>query len=196
MVAEHQIIFSLWKPLLTNTYLKVNICLYALLTYKSAFDTVWRKGLFFKLLQHRIGNNFLSTLQNVYSEVHYKVKLDLGISATISSANGVKRGCVLSPTLFILFLSDFPSIFDNTCDAVSPGDAQLNRMMFADDLVLLSTTTEGLPECCLDKLLAYTRRWNLKVNINKTKMIIFNKGGHIIKHFNFWLGMEPISITQ
>ena len=170
--------------------------MHALLTYKSAFDTVWRKGLFFKLLQRGIGNNILSTLQSVYSEVHYKVKLDFGISATISSANGVKQGCVPSPTLFILFLSDFPSIFDNTCDPVSPGDAQLNRMMFVDDLVLLSTTTtEGLPECCLDKLLTYTRRWNLKVNIDKTKIIIFNKGGHIIKHFNFWLGMEPM-ITQ
>ena len=48
----------------------------------------------------------------------------------------------------------------------------------------------------VDKLLTYTRRWNLNVNIDKTKVIIFNKGGHIIKRFNFWLGTEPVSITQ
>ena len=117
------------------------------------------------------------------------------MSPTISSANGVKQGCVLSPTLFNIFLSDFPSIFDNTCDPVSLGDAHLNCMMFADDLVLLSTTAEGL-QCWFDKLLTYTRRWNLNVNIDKTKVIIFNKGGHIIKRFNFWLGTEPVSITQ
>ena len=163
--------------------------------YKSAFDTVWRKGLFFKLLQHGVGCNFLSTLQSVNNEVHYNVNLDFGISPTISSANAVKQGCVLSPTLFNIFLSDFPSIFDNTSDPVSLGDAHLNCMVFADDLVLLSNTAEGL-QCCLDKLLTYTRRWNLKVNIDMTKVIIFNKGGHIIKRLNFWLSTEPISITQ
>ena len=183
------------KNLIDKYLLKGKYMFACFVDYKSAFDTVWRKGLFFKLLRHGIGCNFLSTLQSVYSEVHYNVKLDFGMSPTISSANGVKQGCVLSPTLFNLFLSDFPSIFDNTCDPVSLGDAHLNCMMFADDLVLLSTTAEGL-QCCLDKLLTYTRRWNLNVNIDKTKVIIFNKGGHIIKRFNFWLGTEPVSITQ
>ena len=34
--------------------------------YKSAFDTMWRKGLFFKLLRHGIGCNFLP-LSRVYT---------------------------------------------------------------------------------------------------------------------------------
>ena len=48
--------------------------------------------------------------------------------------------------------------------------------MFADDLVLLSESAEGLQKC-IDKLDDYCSMWGLSVNIDKTKVIIFNKGG-------------------
>ena len=91
--------------------------------YKSAFDTVWRNDMFFKLLQHGISGNFLSYPQSVYSEVHYNVKLDSDISSAVPSANGVKQECVLSPTPYNLFLSDFPFILDGTCDPISLDNA-------------------------------------------------------------------------
>ena len=109
--------------------------------YKSAFDTVWWKALFYKLLSCGVGGNFLSILQNMYDEVYYCVKLDQGISAKIRSNTGVKQGCVMSPTLFNLFLTDFPDIFDDNCAPITLNNSKLNCLMFADDLVLMPWQT-------------------------------------------------------
>ena len=44
--------------------------------FKAAFDSVWRKALFYKLLQSNIGGNFLAILQNMYTDVQYCVKVN------------------------------------------------------------------------------------------------------------------------
>ena len=49
------------------------------------------------------------------------------------------------------------AIFDNTCDPVSLRDLNVNCMMFADDLVLLSTSA-SVRQRYLDKLLIYTKK--------------------------------------
>ena len=46
--------------------------------------------------------------------------------------------------------------------------------MYADDLVILSTTQEGLQKC-LDELYKYCIEWKLDVNIGKTKCMQFMK---------------------
>ena len=61
----------------------------------------------------------------MYSEVSYAVKTTHGITEKFSSNVGVKQGCVLSPSLFNLFLYDLPNIFDNTCNPVQLSDIQL-----------------------------------------------------------------------
>ena len=163
--------------------------------FKSAFDTVWRKALFFKLLKYDIGGNFLSIIQNMYSDVQYRVKIDNLLSPPIESCVGVKQGCVLSPLLFNLYLSDFPQIFDDSCDPVSINQFKLNCLMFADDVVLLSETASGLQNC-INQMSNYCSMWQLSVNISKTKVVIFNKGGHRISRFTFSLHDETIEIAQ
>ena len=53
--------------------------------------------------------------------------------------------------------------------------------MYADDIVLLSTSPQGLQNK-LDILKQYCNDWCLTVNTNKTKVLIFNKAGKHIKH--------------
>jgi hypothetical protein len=53
-------------------------------------------------------------------------------------------------------------------------------LMYADDLILLSETKEGL-QSQIDKLSDYCTKWKLKVNIKKTKIMIFNRGNRFIK---------------
>ena len=67
--------------------------------------------------------------------------------------------------------------------------------MFADDIVLLSESATGLQNC-LNALEAYCEKWNLTVNTAKTKVVIFNKGGHILKRFKFCYRNELLEITQ
>ena len=48
--------------------------------------------------------------------------------------------------------------------------------MYADDLVMLSESPEGLQKC-MDKLKAYTLEWGLQINKEKTKVLIFQRCG-------------------
>ena len=50
-------------------------------------------------------------------------------------------------------------------------DAKLNCLSYADDLLLLSESKEGL-QSFSDSVKAYCERWKLKVNLNKTKIMI------------------------
>ncbi len=152
--------------------------------FKAAFDTVSRKALLFKLLKAGIGGHFLKMLRSMYENVFFHVKLSTGITESFSSNSGVKQGCVLSPLLFNLFIRDLPDIFDSDCDPVDLHETKLTCLMFADDLVLLSKSASGL-QTCLDNLNSYCNQWGLKVNLNKTKVVIFNKTGRLLKTFTF-----------
>ena len=61
---------------------------------------------------------------------------------TFNSNIGVKQGCVLSPTLFNVYVSNLPDIFDESRDHVDLYDTKLNCLMYADDLVLMSETAK------------------------------------------------------
>ena len=107
----------------------------------------------------------------------------------------MKQGCVLSPLLFNLYLSDLPRIFTDECHPIHLNDCKLNCLMFADDLILMSESAEGLQKC-LDKLQEYCTKWCLTVNIDKTKVIIFNKGGARYSRYKFRIMNCDIEITD
>ena len=162
--------------------------------FKSAFDTVWRRALIYKLVKLGITGKFIDIIENMYSSVFYCVKLNGCISEKIPSNVGVKQGCVLSPLLFNLYLHDLTSIFDPTCDPISLYDIKLSCLMFADDLVILSESAKGLQNA-LDKLYEYCSQWGLTVNTNKTKVLIFNRGGYPLSQYNFKLNGSDIEIV-
>ena len=52
----------------------------------------------------------------------------------------------------------------------------INALMYADDLIIISESKEGLQKQ-LNKLNEYCKKWKLEVNIKKTKIMIFNRAG-------------------
>ena len=96
------------------------------------------------------------------------------ISPSFISLLGVRQGDNLSPTLFNIFVNDLPRIFDDTCKPVSVGNVFINCMLYADDLVIMSESNQGLQEA-MNKLGNYCDRWGLEVNINKTKFNVSKK---------------------
>ena len=60
-------------------------------------------------------------------------------------------------------------------------NTQISSLLFADDLAVFSLIKNGSQEK-LDFLEKYYRQWNLNLNLNKTKVIIFNKLGNTIKY--------------
>ena len=68
-------------------------------------------------------------------------------------------------------------------------------LFWADDLVLLSKTKDGLQKK-LDILAKYSADWKLKVNIDKTKSLIFNKSGRLIKTDKVYYKGDMIEPTK
>ena len=56
-------------------------------------------------------------------------------------------------------------------------EVPVNALMYADDLILLSDTPEGLHKH-IDKLSKYCDDWRLNINLKKTKIMIFNRGNN------------------
>ena len=93
--------------------------------FRKAYDSVWREGLFFKLISNGCSKNFMRILLSMYSSVVTSVKLHNGITPFFKSHIGVKQGCNLSPTLFNIFVNDIPSLFTNSCAPVKLGETNL-----------------------------------------------------------------------
>ena len=95
------------------------------------------------------------------------------------------QGCPLSPILFNIFIDDiFHEINLVNKHNVSLDDTFcFSTLAYADDLGLLSTTTEGLQKS-IDAVGHYCRKWKWKLDINykKTKCMRFTKGSQRGKH--------------
>ena len=88
----------------------------------------------------------------------------------------MRQGCVLSPALFNLFLNDLPLQLNcPEADAfLLPDGTKLSCLLYADDLVLLSHSQQGLQNS-LDKLSTFCEQWKMQVNLKKTKIMVFQK---------------------
>ena len=73
------------------------------------------------------------------------------------------------------------------------GECKVSYLLYADDLLLLSESEHGLQS--LDKLNCYVKKWQMRINIQKTKAIIFNKSGKIFRR-EFKIGNQPIQVTD
>ena len=87
----------------------------------------------------------------------------------------------MSPNLFNIFINDLVDIFDDNCGAFSMGNFNLNCLIYADDVILISQSESGLQNC-LNKLEKYCELWCLDINIDKTKSIVFNESGKLLPY--------------
>ena len=67
--------------------------------------------------------------------------------------------------------------------------------MYTDDVILISESANGLQNC-LNKLSDYCETWNLCINIDKTKGMIFNKSGKAIRKYVFRYNDHVLEITN
>ena len=134
----------------TNTPRRKLFCCFV--DFRKAFDSIWHPGLLKRLLDYGIGGQFFNLIANMYSKSECCVKADTIRSEYFNYNRGVRQGCILSPLLFNLYLNDIPSRLENTqgLDPITlPNGSRLNLLLYADDLVLISTSAVGLQRSIL-----------------------------------------------
>ena len=99
------------------------------LDYSKAFDSVWQKGLLWKIKDTGIQGRIWRTLANFLLGRIIRIKIDNFISDSFQVTLGVPQGSVLSPAFFSLYVSD---MFH---------DCSGTNYKYADDATLLISTT-------------------------------------------------------
>ena len=166
----------------------------AFIDFKKAYDTVDRDLLLKRLQALGINGLFLQNICAMYDSTKYAIKLSNGYLAPIDSNLGLKQGCPLSPMLFNLYIDDIKDIFDDQCHPVEIQETKISHFLYADDLVIISHTAEGL-QTALNSLHVYSGRKCLAVSVKKSKTMIFNRSGKLIKKY-FYLAGKPLEPVQ
>ena len=123
-------------------------------------------------------------------------KIDGKLLTPIVTSIGLKQGDNLSPILFDIFVDDVELIFDSKCEpVVLSNELSLNHLLYADDIAILSLSREGLQHS-LDNLHEYCKVWYLEVSIKKTKVIVFNSSGRVLKPFQVVYDGKPIEMVK
>ena len=68
-------------------------------------------------------------------------------------------------------------------------------MLFADDVILTSYCVKGL-QTQINLLKQYADNISMKINMHKTKIIIFRKGGFLGANKIWWYGKEVIEVVN
>ena len=163
--------------------------------FKKAFDSIWHEGLLYKLLESGIGGKTYDIIKSMYSNNTCAVRIGKKHTDFFQQSRGVRQGCSLSPTLFNIYINELAKTLEQSkTPGIKLADTEVKCLLFADDLVLLSPTKEGLQQH-LDLLHKFSQTWALTVNQAKTKIMIFEKR-HSHVNQQFFLNTTALEQTK
>jgi hypothetical protein len=133
------------------------------------FDTVWVKGLLYKLT---ILNFPLYLVKTPSSYLHSRTFQSSFNSATSTRRNmrtGVAQGGIVSPVLFSLYVNDMPA-----------PSRHVELALYADDTALIATSRSPLLlvsylETYLNRLELWLRDWRIAINVSMSTAVLFAK---------------------
>ena len=83
----------------------------------------------------------------------------------------------------------------NGIDGIDIGLIKIFLLLYADDIVIFSSSPEGLQDG-LNQLETYCKRWKLQVNTSKTKIMVFRKGGMLPRNLSFSFDNTVLEIVN
>lgn len=161
--------------------------------YQKAFDYVVRDNLWYKLLKVGVRGKMYNIIRSMYKSVSSTIK---GVTEPIQCVLGVRQGESLSPFLFAIYVNDLEDYMkEKGVRGLTIDTLKLFVLFYADDAVLFSDTRAGLQEG-LDALTEYCQRWKLKLNTEKSKVVVFRAGGQLSRLDRWSYNGVPLEIVN
>lgn len=174
----------------------------AFIDFSRAFDSVWRIGLWKKLLESSVNGKMLRLIHNMYEGIKSCISIQGDNSPFFACECGVRQGENLSPLLFALYLNDLEAFLlhkNLSGITIDINDDEffiymrLFTLLYADDTALMADSPFELQNC-LNAFFSYCKAWKLDINTSKTKIVIF--GARKIPNIDFKIGNDIIEIVD
>ena len=151
--------------------------------FSKAFDSVPHERLLKKVEAYGIQGNLLNWIRNFLSSRKQRVVLGSKYSNWQDVTSGIPQGSVLGPILFTIFINDMPEVVESY------------MKLFADDAKIFKAIESlqdiNIIQNDLNKLLNWSKLWQLPLNLSKCKGIHFGKKN---PNHNYTIGNQPLLI--
>ena len=161
------------------------------LDLEKAFDTVNRQKLMRLLTHIGVDEKIIEVIKQMYIENKMKFTLGNVSTAWLENNVGVRQGCVMSPTLFNIYLEELLVRIRKSGKGVTIGNEKLGCLAYADDVVLMTEKKRDM-EDLLEITRNYGKEWDLCFSAKKCKVLEFNSVGK-----SLWvLGNDVLQIVE
>ena len=170
----------------------------AFIDFKKAFDLVERQQLWSVLRKTGVNGKMYKAIQSMYNIVKARIRVDGELTDTFMCPRGLKQGEICSPVLFSLFINELAqeiTMKGKHGITLNPEHLQILILLFADDVLLLSNTIIGLQQQ-LNILSDTSKRLSLVVNMDKSKVVIFRKGGYVASRERWVYNGQTLEIVN
>lgn len=142
---------------------------------KAAFDTVSRKTVVEAVKGRGVREGLVERIEEVLRETRCRVRIGGEEGEGFWTVRGVRRGCPMSPILFNLVLADLEEKLRKVkWGGTRIGEERVYSLLYADDMVLIAEKEEEM-KSMLERLEGYIDRKGLEINVEKTKIVRFNR---------------------
>ena len=157
--------------------------------------------------KYNINASIIRAIENLYDKAQSAVLFNSSTGEWFRTTVGVRQGCLLSPTLFNIFLEKITcEALDDHEGSVSIGGRLVTNSRFADDIVVNAEEEEGAG-VLINRLDRPITRYKMEIGPDKTKVMTNNpnsfqreikiKGQRLEEGENFkYLGQSSLTKDQ
>ena len=135
----------------------------------AAYDKVNKLGLINKMAKMNIPSCFLNWFHHFLQDRRCKVLWGKKESKEVIMKDGLPQGSVISPLLWLCYINDISQDINTN---------EIKIALYADDIAIYCTNedinrSKQLIQTAIDKLQTWTKKWGMKVSVEKTNCILF-----------------------
>jgi len=170
----------------------VYVCL---LDARKAFDTVWHKGLFYKLANMGCNKHLWLILWSYYQGFLCSVQVAGGRTPWFVAEQGVHQGGPFSMKLYIVFNSDLLDQLQSCAHgALTPGSVHcLSCPSYADDIAMVTLYKPSM-QAMVDIAFRHSCLWRYEFNSMKSHLLVF--GRDLSPAMDVYLGGNALEIVK